>query len=66
MSPLLCQLSYTATSGRSLREVNLTRGGIALSMERQMQFKDPRLQELATALAAWAAGRESVFGEGAS
>lgn len=35
MSPLLCQLSYTATSRELMWERNLTRGGRSVSTERR-------------------------------
>ena len=71
MSPLLCQLSYTATSEVACGKPILPEeGSDCLRSSRWkltiQEINDPSFRPLTTALAASVGGRESVFGEGAS
>ena len=67
MSPLLCQLSYTATLRKEAAEdAHLTRGGIAVSMEdRREPSGQCRFPLVRTVVPAWVVVPESVFDEGA-
>ena len=64
MSPLLCQLSYTATWRVLYEEHNLTRGRISVSTERGLNLNGPGLVRMAKQ--ASAAVPEFVFDEAAS
>ena len=67
MSPLLCQLSYTATWRVLYEEDNLTRGRISVSTERGLHLNGPGLvRMLMKAKQASAAVPEFVFDEAAS
>ena len=67
MSPLLCQLSYTATWRVLYEEHNLTRGRISVSTEGGLHLTGSGLVRMVMkAKQASAAAPESVFDEAAS